>query len=237
MPPARTLMTESHPITIVVAVSRNGVIGVTRAGASASSESQVGALPWRIRSDYKHFKALTRGGVIIMGRRTFESLAPEGSLGGLPDRLNIVVSSTLANVAAQNHLPEGGGRGWANTAAGHLSPTVPETAVCRSLADALTLARAHPRASRGVFVIGGESLFREALAKQMVNRVEITDVETPIVAPAGDSLTHFPGPPLWSHDPHERAALGWRLTRESHLPANPDAGDEHACWFRTYERV
>lgn len=209
------------PTTIVVAVSRNGVIGVTRNGPGP----QVGALPWRIRSDYKHFKALTRGGVVIMGRRTFESLAPEGAPGGLPDRLNIVVSSTLA---ANGTHPRTGAAS---------PPAALETAYCATLVDALTLARSHPRSAHGVFVIGGESLFREALATRVAQRVEITDVQAAIGSAAGDSLTHFPGPPLWSHEPSERAALGWRLMRESHLPANPDAGDEHACWFRTYERA
>lgn len=211
------------PITIVVAVSRNGVIGITR--AAPASGPQVGSLPWRIRSDYKHFKSLTRGGVVIMGRRTFESLAPEGSPGGLPDRLNIVVSSTLTTNGTHPRV------GAASP------PAAPETMYCSTLADALTLARTHPRSTRGVFVIGGESLFREALATRVAQRVEITDVQADIRSDAGDSLTRFPGLPLWSHDPAHRAALGWKLVHEHHLPTNPEAGDDHACWFRTYERV
>lgn len=45
------------------------------------------ALPWRLPDDLKHFKALTIGGVVIMGRKTCESLGRP-----LPDRRSIVIS-------------------------------------------------------------------------------------------------------------------------------------------------
>ena len=51
-----------HPLALVVAVSRNGVIGVG------------GGLPWRLPSDLKRFRAITWGKPILMGRRTFESI-------------------------------------------------------------------------------------------------------------------------------------------------------------------
>jgi len=49
-------------IVLIVAVAENGVIG---AG---------GAMPWRLKSDMQHFKALTIGKPIVMGRKTFQSL-------------------------------------------------------------------------------------------------------------------------------------------------------------------
>jgi dihydrofolate reductase len=64
------------PISIVVAVAKNGVIG------------DRGALPWRIPEDLKHFKALTMGKPIIMGRKTWDSLPKKP----LPGRTNIVVT-------------------------------------------------------------------------------------------------------------------------------------------------
>jgi len=70
------------PLAIVAAVARNGVIG---AG---------GGLPWRLPDDLRHFRALTRGHAVIMGRRTWESLpAP------LAERQNIVVTSHASYVA------------------------------------------------------------------------------------------------------------------------------------------
>ena len=50
------------PITLIVARAQNGVIG------------RDGTLPWHIPADLKRFKALTMGSVMVMGRKTFESL-------------------------------------------------------------------------------------------------------------------------------------------------------------------
>lgn len=62
-------------VTIVVARARNGAIG------------RGGALPWRLPADMKHFKAVTTGTAMVMGRRTFESLP-----GVLPGRRHIVIT-------------------------------------------------------------------------------------------------------------------------------------------------
>ena len=67
--------TPTPALAIIAAVARNGVIGVQ------------GALPWRIPEDLKHFRALTTGHAIIMGRRTWDSLGR-----ALPQRQNIVVT-------------------------------------------------------------------------------------------------------------------------------------------------
>jgi dihydrofolate reductase len=63
-------------IALVVAVSRNGVIG------------REGGLPWHLSSDLKLFKRITLGKPIIMGRKTWESLPRKP----LPGRTNIVIS-------------------------------------------------------------------------------------------------------------------------------------------------
>ena len=62
-------------ITIVVARATNGVIG------------RDAKLPWHIPADLKRFKALTMGSVMIMGRKTFESLP-----GLLPGREHVVLT-------------------------------------------------------------------------------------------------------------------------------------------------
>ena len=49
-------------LTLVVAVSENGIIG------------RDGGLPWRLPEDLKHFRRLTLGNTVLMGRKTFESL-------------------------------------------------------------------------------------------------------------------------------------------------------------------
>ena len=47
-----------------------------------------GQIPWKCPEDMKHFKSLTTGGVVIMGRKTYESIGRP-----LSDRVNIVISS------------------------------------------------------------------------------------------------------------------------------------------------
>ncbi|WP_293882312.1 dihydrofolate reductase [Sphingomonas sp.] len=62
-------------ITLIVARAANNVIGLD------------GKMPWRIPADLRHFKALTTGRPMIMGRKTFESLP-----GLLSDRRHIVLT-------------------------------------------------------------------------------------------------------------------------------------------------
>ncbi len=69
-------------IELVVAVAQNGVIG---AG---------GKMPWHIPDDLKHFKKITTGHPILMGRKTWESLPRKP----LPNRKNIVMTSQSLNV-------------------------------------------------------------------------------------------------------------------------------------------
>jgi dihydrofolate reductase len=87
-------------LALVAAVARNGVIGAAN------------ALPWRLPEDLRHFRALTTGHAIVMGRRTFESIGR-----ALPGRQNIVVTSraldapdvatarSLAEALAQVRMP------------------------------------------------------------------------------------------------------------------------------------
>ena len=69
-------------ISLVVAASINNVIGSD------------GGLPWHLPDDLRHFKRLTTGNPIVMGRRTFESIGRP-----LPDRRNIVMTRDAVYVA------------------------------------------------------------------------------------------------------------------------------------------
>lgn len=62
-------------VSLIAAVAENGVIG------------NDGAMPWRLSTDLRRFKALTIGKPVVMGRRTFESIGRP-----LAGRANIVVS-------------------------------------------------------------------------------------------------------------------------------------------------
>lgn len=69
----------SQKISIVVAMANNRAIGINN------------TLPWHLPEDLKHFKAVTTGKPIIMGRKTWESLGHP-----LPDRRNILLSKNIA---------------------------------------------------------------------------------------------------------------------------------------------
>ncbi|WP_106753054.1 dihydrofolate reductase [Pannonibacter carbonis] len=121
-------------IVLVAAVAENGIIGAGN------------TMPWHIPSDLKHFKALTLGRPVIMGRKTFESLGRP-----LPGRFNIVVSRGAAQ------LPEGVAR-------------------ATSLEEALGLAaqRAEQDGVDEIMVIGGGQLYAAALP--LADRLEISRV-------------------------------------------------------------
>ena len=73
-PPA--LPSKRPRIALVVAVAENGVIG------------QSGKLPWRLKSEMRHFRDVTWGKPVVVGRKTYESFARKP----LPGRTNIVVT-------------------------------------------------------------------------------------------------------------------------------------------------
>lgn len=123
-------------IAIYVAIAENGVIG------------REGALPWRLSSDLKRFKADTMGKPIIMGRKTWESFPKRP----LPGRLNIVITRDPAFRA-------------------ECAETV------RSLDEAIALAKARGRCMAGadeICVIGGGEIYRQALP--LADRLHVTHV-------------------------------------------------------------
>jgi dihydrofolate reductase len=67
-------------ISIIAAVSDNYAIGKSN------------NLPWHLPADLKHFRQLTTGHAVVMGKRTFEGL----SKGPIPNRKNIVLTSVMS---------------------------------------------------------------------------------------------------------------------------------------------
>jgi dihydrofolate reductase len=121
-------------IVLVVAVAENGVIGAQ------------GAIPWRLKSDMKRFKAMTIGRPVVMGRRTFASIGRP-----LPGRTNIVVTRD----------------------AGFRSPGA---VVTTSFTDARAVARgdALRRFATEIAVIGGAEIYAQWM--DCADRLEITEV-------------------------------------------------------------
>ena len=74
---------ETPAVALIAAVASNRVIGADN------------RLPWRLADDLRHFRALTVGHAVIMGRKTWESLPR-----ALPERQNIVVTRQRSYAAA-----------------------------------------------------------------------------------------------------------------------------------------
>ena len=66
-------------ISFVAAVAKNNVIG------------KENDLPWDLPEDLKHFKEITSGGTVLMGRKTFESIMSRNGK-PLPNRVNVVLT-------------------------------------------------------------------------------------------------------------------------------------------------
>ncbi len=139
----------SMEIALIYARAANGVIG------------KDGVMPWHLPEDLAHFRALTQGHPVIMGRKTWDSLPPR--FRPLPGRANIVVTRQA------DWQAEGAQR-------------------AASLEEALSLAAAaHPATA---WVIGGAQIYAQALPlAQRVEATEIArdydgDAHAPVLGPA-----------------------------------------------------
>jgi dihydrofolate reductase len=109
-----------------------------------------GATPWKISADLKRFKELTMGHPILMGRKTAQSLSKP-----LSGRLNIIVTK---DDSFFHSIPYSGER----------------VAVCHSVESALEYASCNDEQIG--FIIGGGEVFRYAMKRGLVDRIEATVV-------------------------------------------------------------
>lgn len=123
-------------LVLIAAVARNGIIGADN------------DMPWRLSSDLKHFKKLTLGKPVIMGRKTFLSFGGKP----LPGRPHVVISRDPA------YAPEGAE-----------SATSFEAAFERASALAAELGVDE------VMCIGGGQIYGQAIDR--ADRLEITEVD------------------------------------------------------------
>jgi len=124
-------------VTLVAAVARNGVIGAD------------GDIPWRLPGELRMVKELTMGHVLVMGRRTYDSIGRP-----LPGRTTVVVTRQA------DWQPPGG---------------LPSTVrVAGSVEEALTLGAG---IDDEVFVFGGGQVYADALPRADRLRISWVDVE------------------------------------------------------------
>ena len=128
-------MIAGKKIVLVAAIGENGVIG------------REGQLPWRLKSDLRHFRALSLDKPVVMGRKTFESIGKP-----LDRRTNIVLTRD----------PEFSAEGIEKAA---------------SFEAALDLAckDAERRGVDEIMVVGGSDVFAKAMP--LADQLEITHVD------------------------------------------------------------
>jgi len=122
-------------IVLIAAIAENGVIG------------RAGGMPWRLKSDMRHFRGLTLGKPVVMGRKTYLSL----SIKPLPGRTNVVVS-----------------RDKDFSLAGAIVAPSLDAALDAARGDALR------RGVDAIMVIGGADIYAQAMP--LAQRLEITRV-------------------------------------------------------------
>lgn len=148
-------------VVAICAVARNGVIGVDN------------ELPWRLPGDLPRLKRITSGHVLIMGRRTFESL-PRPMAG----RTSIVLTRD----------PD------------YPVPVIDEAPVfvAASVDEAFDRAAAEAGTDQTVFVFGGGEIYRASWDR--LDRLEITEVDQ---LPAGDVTFPHIDPAEWQETNRE----------------------------------
>jgi dihydrofolate reductase len=178
--------------SLIVAAAANEVIG------------RGGALPWHLPADLRHFRALTTGHVVVMGRLTHESIVDR--LGHpLAGRTSIVISRTMrgpgTELAGAAHRAGTGLAGTGRSAGTGLAGTgladpgrsagtgltgsphstgEDRVLVVHSLESALAAAASigAPAGSDEFFIIGGESVYRQALPA--VDKIYLTRVHAEV---------------------------------------------------------
>lgn len=147
-------------INIIVAFDKNFLIG------------RDGKIPWNIPEDLHLFKEKTTGNIIIMGRKTFESIGRP-----LPNRINIVISNTLKNSS-------------------QIKTDISFEELCKkeiifsSLEEGIKFSEKfieENHLNKDIFIIGGAKIYDEAISKEYFSKLCISHIKNEF---SGD--TFFP---------------------------------------------
>lgn len=123
-------------IIMIAAMARNGVIGKN------------GKMLWHLPGDLKRFKKLTTGHIVIMGRKTYESIGKP-----LPNRTNIIVTGKVDYKASQ-------------------------VVIVHSFEEAISRARQISECHsplKHIFIIGGAKIYEQALS--VADEIYLTSIE------------------------------------------------------------
>lgn len=147
-------MSDKPKLYHIVAKNKQNIIGIDN------------SIPWHCPEDFKFFRNMTIGNVVMMGRKTFESINKKV----LPDRLNIVISTTLQS-------------GDYNGA--KIVPNIEEALTIANQFDFATLDGKRKTLNPMIFIIGGGQLYLDT--KDLVNGKFVSDIihQTPKIPTNG----------------------------------------------------
>ena len=124
-------------------------VGLIWAQARCGVIGKDGVMPWHLPEDLAHFKRVTQGHPVIMGRKTWDSIPPR--FRPLPGRRNIVVTRQ---------------RDW------RPEPASDQVQRAASVEEAIALARRH---SPDVWIIGGAQIYAQALP--LADELVVTEID------------------------------------------------------------
>lgn len=135
-------------LSLIACMAKNRVIG------------HKGHIPWKLKGELEYFRTITAGSKVIMGRKTWESLPVKP----LKSRLNVVVSrNTQWRWDMQDQYS------WYD------APNNRNAKFCEDLQHAiLDCSPDYSGWDDNIFIIGGASLYEEALKKLVVDRIYLT---------------------------------------------------------------
>jgi dihydrofolate reductase len=122
-------------VKLIVAISENRVIGKDN------------DLIWHLPADMKFFSGMTKGNVVIMGRKNWESIPAKYR--PLPERINVVLSR-------DNSFEDEG---------------------CEVFTDISNAIDTYQSDDRDVYVIGGGQIYQLALAQDLIDEMYVTEIE------------------------------------------------------------
>ena len=131
-----------------------------------------GGMPWRLSPDLRHFKAMTIGCPVIMGRGTWDAMPPK--FRPLPGRENIVVTHNPDFVAD-------GARSFTSidAALDYAREWLENREVLESQES---VSQDSPLDGRAIWVIGGAAILREMLANYHADAAYVTQIEAKVAA-------------------------------------------------------
>ena len=175
-------------------------LGAIWAQTDAGVIGRAGDMPWRAPEDLAHFKAVTLGAPVIMGRRTWESFPPR--FRPLPGRTNIVISRSVSEAEERD------GALWVPSldAALYAARDAVGAPVEATPADTAT-----DTPAVDAWIIGGGSVYAEALSRNDLpafGRVEVVE-RTFFYCQEGNEITgDTRAPELQLADSHGNCAAG-----------------------------